>query len=121
MGKIKSEDFQIKAFFEDTMGLIIRRAMYTKGTLTYYMHSKQYGKDIFFEQRPDTSMSCTIEGITRNIPTRIAMGKALGHTPTDMEVCRLVQDVILKMLDEQEDETKRQVGRDFERYSRRGH
>jgi hypothetical protein len=49
------------------------------------------------------------------------MGKALGHTPTDMEVCRLVQDVILKMLDEQEDETKRQVGRDFERYSRRGH
>ena len=30
------------------------------------------------------------------------------------------QEVILKMFDDQRDETSRQVGRDFDRFSRRG-
>ena len=121
MSKIQSEDFQIKTFFEDTMGLVIRKASYARGTLMYYMYSKQHGKDIYFEQRSDTSMTCTIGGVERHIPARMAIQKALGHAPTDMEVCRIVQEVILKMLDEQEDETKRDVTKSFERYSRRGH
>lgn len=121
MSKIQNKDFQMKTFFEDTMGLTIKKAGFSKGTLTYYMHSDQYHADVVFEQRPDTSMTCTIGGIERHIPTRMAIQKALGHTPTDMEVCRIVQEVLLKMLDEQQDETTRDVNRSFERYSRRGH
>lgn len=121
MGEIKSKDVQLKNLFEDTLGFIIRKAAYNRGTLTYYMYDRQQGKAILFEQRPDTSMSCTMEGVTRNIPARDALEKALGHKPTDVEICRIVQEVILKMLDDQLDETKRQVGRDFDRFSRRGH
>lgn len=121
MGKVTEKDIQLKTFFEKSMGFVIRKAAFVRGTLTYYMYSKEHGKNIFFEQKPDTSMSCTIEGVTRNIPTRDAIEVALGHKPTDVEMCRIVQEVILKMIDDQLDETKRQVGRDFDRFSRRGH
>lgn len=121
MGNVTEKDTQLKNFFERSMGFVIRKAAYTRGTLTYYMYSKEHGKDIFFEQKPDTSMSCTIEGVTRRIPPRDALESALGHKPTNVEICRIVQEVILKMIDDQLDETKRQVGRDFDRFSRRGH
>lgn len=121
MSEIQKSDMQLKTFFEKSMGFIIQRAGFSKGTLTYYMYSKKDGKRILFEQRPDTSMSCTMEGVTRNIPARDALETALGHKPTQLEICRIVQEVILKMIDDQLDETKRQVGRDFDRFSRRGH
>ena len=121
MPKITDKDTQLKTFFEKSMGFVIRKVAYNRGTLTYYMYDRQQGKAILFEQRPDTSLSCTMEGVTRNIPARDALEKALGHRPTDVEICRIVQEVILKMLDDQLDETKRQVGRDFDRFSRRGH
>lgn len=121
MRKVNEKDTQLKTFFEKSMGFVIRKAAFVRGTLTYYMYSKEHGKNIFFEQKPDTSMSCTIEGVTRNIPTMDAVEAVLGHKPTNVEICRIVQEVILKMLDDQLDETKRQVGRDFDRFSRRGH
>ena len=121
MSKVDKADVQLKNFFEKSMGFVIRKVAYNRGTLTYYMYDRQQGKAILFEQRPDTSLSCTMEGVTRNIPARDALEKALGHRPTDVEICRIVQEVILKMLDDQLDETKRQVGRDFDRFSRRGH
>lgn len=120
MGKITKHDFQLKSFFENTMGFLMERASYNKGTLTYVMYSKQHRKYITFEQKPDTSMSCTINHVTRNIPAESEITTALGHEPTSMEMCRIVQEVLLKMLDEQQDETRRQVGRDFDRFSRRG-
>lgn len=121
MPKIVDKDTQLKTFFERSMGFVIQKAVFNRGTLTYYMYSKEDGKNIFFEQKPDTSMSCTIEGVTRNIPARDKLETALGHKPTNVEICRIVQEVILKMIDDQLDETKRQVGRDFDRFSRRGH
>lgn len=121
MGNVTDKDTQLKTFFEKSMGFVIRKAAYTRSTLTYYMYSKRDDKNIFFEQKPDTSMSCTIEGVTRNIPARDVLESALGHKPTNIEICRIVQEVILKMIDDQLDETKRQVGRDFDRFSRRGH
>lgn len=121
MDKVRSEDYQLKPFFENVMGLQIRKAAYNKGTLTYHMYSGQHNKSITFERRPDTSMSCTICGVTRNIPKDSDIAVALGHTPGAAEVCRIIQEVILKMLDEQLDETTRQVRRDFDRLSRRGH
>lgn len=121
MSKVDKADTQLKTFFEKSMGFVIRKAAYNRGTLTYYMYDRQQGKAILFEQRPDTSMSCTMEGVTRNIPARDALETALGHKPTQLEICRIVQEVILKMIDDQLDETKRQVGRDFDRFSRRGH
>lgn len=121
MSKVDTADMQLKNFLEKSMGFVIQRAGFSKGTLTYYMYSKKHDKNIFFEQKPDTSMSCTIDGVTRNIPARDALEAALGHKPTNIEVCRIVQEVILKMIDDQLDETKRQVSRDFDRFSRRGH
>lgn len=121
MGEIKSKDVQLKNLFEDTLGFTIKKAAYTRGTLTYYMYSPQHKQDVLFEQKPDTSMSCTIGGVTRNIPARDKIQIVLGHQPTQLEICRIVQEVILKMFDDQLDETKRQVGRDFDRFSRRGH
>lgn len=121
MGNVTEKDTQLKTFFEKSMCFVIRRAAFVRGTLTYYMYSREHGKDILFEQKPDTSMSCTIDGVTRNIPTRDALEAALGHKPTKFEVCRIVQEVILRMIDDQQDETKRQVGRNFDRFSRRGH
>lgn len=121
MDKVKQEDYNLKPFFEGTLGLQIQKAAYNRGTLTYYMYSLQHRKNITFERRPDTSMGCTICGVTRNIPARDAIKVALGHEPSQLEICRIIQEVILKMLDDQLDETKRQVGRDFDRFSRRGH
>lgn len=121
MGEVKKTDTQLKTFFEKTLGFVIQRAGFSRGTLTFWMYSRKDDKRILFEQKPDTSMSITIEGITRNIPTRDQLESALGHTPTQLEICRIVQEVILKMIDDQLDETKRQVGRDFDRFSRRGH
>lgn len=121
MGNITERDTQLKTFFEKSMGFVITKASFNRGTLTYYMYSEQHRKSILFEQKPDTSMSCTIQGVTRNIPARDQIQTALGHKPTDLEICRIVQEVILKMLDDQLDETSRQVGRDFDRFSRRGH
>lgn len=121
MGNVTKKDTQLKTFFEKSMGFVIRKAAFDRSTLTYYMYSRAHNKDIFFEQKPDTSMSCTIGGVTRNIPARDALETALGHKPSGVEVCRIVQEVILKMIDDQIDETKRQVGRDFDRFSRRGH
>ena len=121
MGNVTEKDTQLKTFFEKSRCFVIRRAAFVRGTLTYYMYSREHDKDILFEQKPDTSMSCTIDGVTRNIPTRDALEAALGHTPTQLEICRIVQEVILKMIDDQQDETRRQVGRDFDRFSRRGH
>lgn len=121
MGEVKKTDTQLKTFFEKTLGFVIQRAGFTKGTLTFWMYSRKDDKRILFEQKPDTSMSITIEGVTRNIPARDKLEAALGHTPTQLEICRIVQEVILKMIDDQQDETRRQVGRDFDRFSRRGH
>lgn len=121
MSKVDKTDVQLKNFFEKSMGFVIQRAGYSKGTLTFWMYSQKDDKRILFEQKPDTSMSCTIEGVTRNIPARDKLVTALGHKPTNVEICRIVQEVILKMIDDQLDETKRQVGRDFDRFSRRGH
>ena len=121
MSKIEQADLQLKNFFEKSLGLKINKAAFNRGTLTYYMYSKEHDKEVLFEQRPDTSMSCTIAGITRNIPARDQLQVALGHQPTQMEICRIIQEVILKMFDDQLDETRRQVGRDFDRFSRRGH
>ena len=120
MGEIKKTDTQLKNFFENSLGMVIRRAMFNRGTLTYYMYSKPQGQDVLFEQKPDTSMSVTIGGVTRNIPARDKIQAALGHQPTELEICRIVQEVILKMFDDQQDEVRRQVGRDFNRFSRRG-
>lgn len=121
MGQVTKDDLQLKSFFEKSMGFIIRKATFTRGTLTYYMYDRKECKDVYFERKPDTSMSCTIEGVTRIIPTTMQIKAALGHEPTPMEICRIVQEVILKMFDDQLDETRRQVGRDFDRFSRRGH
>ena len=121
MPKITDKDTQLKTFFEKSMGFIIQKAEYSRGTLTYHMYSRADEKRIMFEQKPDTSMSCTICVVTRNIPARDVLETALKHKPTQLEVCRIIQEVILKMLDDQLDETKRQVGRDFDRFSRRGH
>ena len=121
MEKVTEKDTQLKNFFEKSMGFVIQKAAFVRGTLRYYMYSREHDKNIFFEQNPDTSMSCTIEGVTRSIPTRDVIEVVLGHKPTDIEMCRIVQEVILKMIDDQLDETKRQVGRDFDRFSRRGH
>lgn len=102
-------------------GVILAPSLEAVGTLTFWMYSRKDDKRILFEQKPDTSMSITIEGVTRNIPARDQLEAALGHTPTQLEICRIVQEVILKMIDDQQDETRRQVGRDFDRFSRRGH
>lgn len=120
MGQVQKSDTQLKNFFEQSLGMLIRKAVFNRGTLTFYMYAKQQQQDVLFEQRPDTSMSVTIGGVTRNIPPRDKIQAALGHQPTDLEICRIVQEVILKMFDDQLDETKRQVGRDFDRFSRRG-
>ena len=120
MSEIRKEDTQLKNFLEKSLGMLIRKAVFTRGTLTYYMYSKEHSQDVLFEQKPDTSMSITIAGVTRNIPARDKIQAALGHQPTDLEICRIVQEVILKMFDDQQDETRRQVGRDFDRFSRRG-
>lgn len=121
MGEVKKTDTQLKTFFEKTLGFVIQRAGFSRGTLTFWMYSRKDDKRILFEQKPDTSMSITIEGVTRNIPTRDQLEIALHHKPTDLEICRIIQEVILKMIDDQLDETKRQVSRDFDRFSRRGH
>lgn len=121
MGKITNNDYQLKSFFENTLRFKIERASYNRGTLTYFMYSSQHKKYVTFEQKPDTSMSCTINRVTRNIPGESALEQALGHQPSPMEICRIVQEVILKMLDDQKDAIKREVGRDFDRFSRRGH
>lgn len=121
MGEIQKTDTQLKTFFEETLGLVIQKAGFSKGTLTFWMYRKQDGRHILFEQKPDTSMSITIEKVTRNIPAHDQLETALNHKPTDLEICRIVQEVILKMIDDQQDETRRQVGRDFDRFSRRGH
>lgn len=121
MGEVKKTDLQLKTFFEKTLGFVIQRASFTKGTLTFWMYSKKYDKRILFEQKPDTSMSITIDSVTRNIPACDKLEKALGHVPTQLEICRIVQEVILRMIDDQEDETRKQVTRDFDRFSRRGH
>ena len=120
MSEIRKEDTQLKNFLEQSLGMLIRKAVFTRGTLTYYMYSKPQGQDILFEQKPDTSMSVTIGGVTRNIPARDKIQAALGHQPSELEICRIVQEVILKMFDDQQDEVRRQVGRDFNRFSRRG-
>ena len=120
MAQIQKTDTQLKNFFENSLGMVIRKATFNRGTLTYYMYAKPQGQDVLFEQRPDTSMSVTIGGVTRNIPARDKIQTALGHQPSELEICRIVQEVILKMFDDQLDETKRQVGRDFDRFSRRG-
>lgn len=121
MRTVTEKDTQLKTFLEKSMGFVIRKAAFARGTLTYYMYSKTYDKDILFEQKPDTSMSITIEGVTRNIPSHDRLEIALQHEPTSVEICRIVQEVILKMIDNQQDETKRQISRDFDRFSRRGH
>lgn len=118
---ITDNDYRLKSLFEDTLGFTITKASFNKGTLVYYMYSVADKKDITFECKPNTAMSCTIDGVCRHIPTRVELEAALGHKPSSMEICRIVQEVILKMLDDGIDETKRQVGRDFDRFSRRGH
>lgn len=117
---IEKKDYNLKSFFEDTLNFKIKNASFNRGTLTYFMYSAQHRKEVIFEQKPDTSMSCTIGGVTRNIPAESQVEAALGHRPTSMEMCRIIQEVILKMFDEQQDETRRQVSRDFDRFSRRG-
>lgn len=121
MGEIKKADTQLKNFFEQSLGMVIKKAAFNRGTLSFYMYAKEQEQDVLFEQKPDTSMSITIAGVTRNIPARDKIQAALGHQPTELEICRIVQEVILKMFDDQLDETRRQVGRDFDRFSRRGH
>ena len=79
---IAKKDYNLKSFFEDTLNFKIRNASFNRGTLTYFMYSTQHRKDVIFEQKPDTSMSCTIGGVTRNIPAKSQVEAALGHRPT---------------------------------------
>lgn len=117
--KITKDDLNLKSFFEQAMGYTITRASFAHGTLVYYMTTGS--KDIRFEQKADTSMSITICGVTRTIPAEPMLEKALGHKPSRLEICRIVQEVLLKMIHDQLDETRKQVTGDFERFSRRGH
>lgn len=121
MANVAEKDCLLRPFFEDTLGFKIQNASFSRGTLVYRMYSAEFSKVIVFEQKPDTSMSCTISGITRNIPTREVLRQALQHEPSNLEICRIVQQVILKMLDAQQDETRRSIGSDFEKFSRRHH
>ena len=119
MAMVKKDDTQLKKFLERTMGLQILRAGFDRGTLTYMMRGRD-GETVVLEQKPDTSISITIQDVTRNIPSKMELERRLGHEPTELETCRIIQQVILKMIDELEDETRRDVRGAFERYSRRG-
>lgn len=121
MGEVQKTDMQLKTFFEKTLGLVIQKADFSKGTLTLWMYRQKDNRRILFEQRPDTSMRITIGGVTRTIPAREQLEIALNHKPTDLEICRIVQEVILKMIDDLQDETTRQISRDFDRFGRRLH
>ena len=119
MAKVEKDDTQLKKFLERTMGLQILRAGFDRGTLTYLMRDHD-GDSVVLEQRPDTSIRITIQDVTRTIPSRLELEKRLGHEPTELEICRIIQQVILKMVDDQQDETHRDVRGSFERFSRRG-
>ena len=94
MGKVTDKDIQLKTFFEKSMGFVIRKAAFTRGTLMYYMYSKEHDKNIFFEQKPDTSMSCTIEGVTRNIPTK----DVVFHAQWQADIYKVVFDYGKKVI-----------------------
>lgn len=119
MAMVKKDDTQLKKFLERTMGLQILRAGFVRGTLTYTMRGRD-GETVVLEQKPDTSISITIQDVTRNIPSKMELESRLGHEPTELETCRIIQQVILKMIDDLEDETRRDVRNSFDRFSRRG-
>ena len=119
MAMVKKDDTQLKKFLERTMGLQILRAGFDRGTLTYMMRGRD-GETVVLEQKPDTSISITIQDVTRNIPSKMELERQLGHEPTELETCRIIQQVIIKMIDEQEDETRRDVRHSFDRFSRMG-
>ncbi len=120
MSGVNAKDLQLRRFFEETMGMKILHASYARGTLTFTLQNNE-GMLFRYEQNPDTSISIKYGDVTRRIPGKAEIENVLGHEPTDLEVCRLVQNVILRMIEDEEDETKKDVAASFDRYSRRGH
>lgn len=121
MSGVNAKDLQLRRFFEETMGMDILHASFARGTLTFTMRNHETGLLFRYEQNPDTSISIKFGDVTRRIPGKAEIENVLGHEPTDLEVCRLVQNVILRMIEDEVDETKKDVAASFDRYSRRGH
>lgn len=119
MPQVQKDDTQLKKFLERTLGLQILRAGFARGTLTYTMQGRD-GETVVLEQKPDTSISIRVGDVTRNIPTKVEVARALGHEPSELEVCWLIQQVYDKIKDDQEDEDRRNIRGAFQRYSRRG-
>jgi hypothetical protein len=119
MASVQKDDTQLKKFLERTLGLQILRAGFVRGTLTYTMRG-QDGETVVLEQRPDTSTSIRVGDVTRTIPTKVEVERMLGHEPSELEMCRLIQQVYDKILEQQEDEDRRNIRGDFQRFSRRG-
>lgn len=118
---ITDKDFNYRPFFEQTMGMQILGASFQHNSLTYKMYSPQFKKTVVVETKPDTSISITVGKYTRILPKEVDLEKALGQTPTQMVRCRLIQEIILKMVEDQKDAVKRDVTKSFDRLSRRGH
>lgn len=109
-------EFNIKRYLENHMGFKTLGCVRNKHSVVYKMKHEE-GFEMLYEMMGNGSMEFTIEGETRTLPPKEVLEKSLGHEPSEVQILRLVFQIVSKMLDNHRDETAVELRNKFERHA----
>lgn len=110
-------DLNVKNYLETHMEFTTLGCLKNKHSVVYKMEHAE-GFILWFEVVGTGEMNFRIGNEKRTLPAREVLEKALGHEPNQVEIVRLVYQIVEKMLDNQRDPMTVEFRNKFERHGR---
>lgn len=116
---VKKLDMNVKKYLEGQMGFTTAGCTTSGHSVTYLMHHQATGLDMVYEMCGDGRLKFTIAGECRTLPKPEDLQAQLPEKVTDQTICRLVSQIVDRLLDNAQDETKVGIRKKFERHSKK--
>lgn len=111
-----SNPFNIKTYLEENMGFKTVACSRNRQSVVYRM-KHQEGFEMTYELLGNGGMQFTIDDETRTLPSSEELARVLPHEPDEVVVCRLVSQIVSKMLDNRRDQQHLAIRDKFNRHA----
>ena len=117
--KVEKFDMNVKKYLENQMGFVTVSCTTAGHSVTYKMHHKETGLDMTYEMCGDGRLNFTIKNECRTLPKVEDLQAQLPEKVDEQTVVRLVFQIVTRLLDNGQDETKVNIRKQFERHAKK--
>jgi hypothetical protein len=117
--KVEKLDMNVKNYLENQMRFVTVSCTTAGHSVTYKMHHKETGLDMTYEMCGDGRLNFTIKNECRTLPKVEDLQAQLPEKVDEQTIVRLVFQIVTRLLDNGQDETKVNIRKQFERHAKK--